>query len=117
MHKEGSGGEQSAIVSVNRNAAPEPADQFLAVNEVRFLGVQDTFKRPALQPEDVQSHCTAPAASEYHEATILSGPVGGVPGDVGFAEVVLTLSRQYYARSLIADDLLFKQRSHGLQGR
>jgi len=40
---------------MSRNAAPEPADQLLAVNEVRFLGVQDTFKRPALQPEDVIS--------------------------------------------------------------
>ena len=117
MHKEGSGGEQSAIVSVNRNAAPEPADQFLAVNEVRFLAFRIRSNARRFGPRtSFPSHCTAPAASEYHEARILWGPVGGVPGDVGFAEVVLTLSRQYYARSLIADDLLFKQRSRGLQG-
>jgi hypothetical protein len=59
-HKDGLGAEQSAIVLGQRAPMSEtqrlsPAISSLLVNEVRFLGVQDTLKRPPLQREHVDS--------------------------------------------------------------
>src|SRR5262249_23931862 len=74
MHKEDSGSRQQSRSTRPdvRNATPEPGDQLLAVNKMRFLGAQDAFKRSPLQPKHIGSvvlHTSSGRVADHvHEA-------------------------------------------------